>query len=37
MKRKTLNPVLLVSGWVVTGVVTAAAAIFLFQTFSAKG
>ena len=37
MKRKTLNPILLVSGWVVTGVVTTAAAIFLFQTFSAKG
>ena len=37
MKRKTLNPILLVSGWVVTGVVTTAAAIFLFQMFSAKG
>ena len=37
MKRKTLNPILLVSGWAVTGVVTTAAAIFLFQIFSAKG
>jgi Mn2+/Fe2+ NRAMP family transporter len=37
MRRKTLNPILLVSGWVVTGVVTIAAAIFLFQIFSAKG
>jgi len=37
MKQKTLNPILLVSGWVVTGVVTAAAAIFLFQTFTMKG
>ena len=33
MKRKILSPILLVSGWVVTGVVTMAAAIFLFQTF----
>ena len=37
MKRKTLNPILLISGWAVTGVVTTAAAIFLFQTFSGKG
>lgn len=36
MKRKTLNPILLVSGWVVTGVVTTAAAIFLFQILFAK-
>jgi Mn2+/Fe2+ NRAMP family transporter len=36
MKQKTLNPILLVSGWVVTGVVTTAAAIFLFQIFFAK-
>jgi Mn2+/Fe2+ NRAMP family transporter len=36
MKRKTLNPILLLSGWVVTGVVTTAAAIFLFQMFFAK-
>ena len=33
MKRKPLNPILLGSGWAVTAVVTAAAAIFLFQTF----
>ena len=33
MKQRTLNPILLVSGWIVTGVVTAAAAIFLFQSF----
>jgi Mn2+/Fe2+ NRAMP family transporter len=37
MRRKTLNPILLVSGWVVTAVVTTAAAIFLFQIFSANG
>jgi Mn2+/Fe2+ NRAMP family transporter len=37
MKRKTLSPILLVSGWVVTGVVTTAAGMFLFQTFSGKG
>ncbi len=36
MKRKPLNPILLGSGWVVTVVVTAAAAIFLFQTFTSK-
>jgi Mn2+/Fe2+ NRAMP family transporter len=36
MKRKTLNPILLVSGWVVTGVVTTAAAIFLFQILFTK-
>jgi Mn2+/Fe2+ NRAMP family transporter len=36
MKRKTLDPILLVSGWVVTGVVTTAAAIFLFQILFAK-
>lgn len=36
MNRKTLNPILLVSGWVVTAVVTTAAAIFLFHTFFAK-
>jgi Mn2+/Fe2+ NRAMP family transporter len=33
MKQRTLNPILLVSGWIVTGAVTAAAAIFLFQSF----
>ncbi len=37
MKRKILSPILLISGWVVTGVVTTAAAIFLFQTLLAKG
>ncbi len=36
MKRKPLNPILLGSGWVVTVVVTAAAAIFLFQTLTGK-
>jgi Mn2+/Fe2+ NRAMP family transporter len=36
MKRKTLNPILLASGWVVTGVVMTAAAIFLFQILLAK-
>jgi len=36
MKRKPLNPILLGSGWVVTFVVTAAAAIFLFQTITGK-
>lgn len=36
MKRKPLNPILLGSGWVVTAVVTAAAAIFLFQTLTGK-
>ncbi len=36
MKRKPLNALLLRSGWVVTLVVTAAAAIFLFQTFTGK-
>jgi Mn2+/Fe2+ NRAMP family transporter len=37
MKRKSLSRALLVSGWLVTGVVTSAAAIFLFQVFSGKG
>jgi Mn2+/Fe2+ NRAMP family transporter len=36
MKRKPLNPILLGSGWVVTVVVTAAAAIFLFQTLTGR-
>ena len=36
MNRKKLNPILLVSGWIVTGVVTTAAAIFLFQIFFVK-
>jgi len=36
MKRKPLNPILLGSGWSVTLVVTAAAAIFLFQTVTGK-
>ena len=37
MKRKILNPILLASGWAVTGVVTTAAMVFLFQIFSARG
>ena len=37
MKRKILSPILLISGWVVTGAVTTAAAVFLFQIFLAKG
>ena len=37
MKRKPLNPFLLGSGWIVTIVVTVAAAIFLFQTFTDLG
>jgi hypothetical protein len=36
MKRKPLDQILAVSGWVVTGVVTTSAAIFLFQIFSEK-
>jgi Mn2+/Fe2+ NRAMP family transporter len=36
MGRKGLNRSLLISGWVVTGVVTIAAVIFLFHTFSRK-
>ena len=36
MKRKQLNPILLGSGWIVTLVVTSAAAIFLFQTLTGK-
>ena len=37
MKRKPVNPFLLGSGWIVTIVVTVAAAIFLFQTFTNLG
>jgi Mn2+/Fe2+ NRAMP family transporter len=37
MKRKTISPILLVSGWVVTGVMTSAAAMFLIQTLTGKG
>jgi len=37
MKRKPLNPFLLGSGWLVTIVITVAAAVFLFQTFTNKG
>jgi Mn2+/Fe2+ NRAMP family transporter len=36
MKREPLNPFLLGSGWLVTTVMTVAAAIFLFQTFINK-
>jgi Mn2+/Fe2+ NRAMP family transporter len=36
MKGKRLNSLLRVSGWGVTGVVTIAAALFLFQTFVSK-
>jgi Mn2+/Fe2+ NRAMP family transporter len=36
MNRKPLNPLLLGSGWLVTIVVTVAAAVFLFQTFTNK-
>jgi Mn2+/Fe2+ NRAMP family transporter len=36
MKREPLNSILLGSGWIVTFVVTAAAAIFLFQTLTGK-
>lgn len=37
MKRKPLDPLLLGSGWIVTIVVTVAAAIFLFQAFTDLG
>jgi Mn2+/Fe2+ NRAMP family transporter len=37
MKRKPLDPFLLGSGWIVTIVVTVAAAIFLFQAFTDLG
>ena len=37
MKRKPLDPLLLGSGWIVTIVVTVAAAIFLFLTFTDLG
>lgn len=36
MKRRPMNPILLGAGWAVTVVVTAAAAIFLFQTATGK-
>ena len=36
MKRQRINPILLGSGWLVTVVVTAAAAIFLFQIATAR-